>query len=217
MKKQISIARKVIYENIKADILSSRINEGEKLIEQELAEKYNYSRTPVREALLMLQQEGYITINRNKGAVVKKLSIQKVKIIFETLAILEGKVLEKLNSDNMSSQHFEYQNTLQKKMEVAAINKEYDQYMDLNFKFHQFFVERFENECIRQITYDLRQQVYRIVRQGLSLPQHISSYLEDHNNILEAIAKHNFYQAGYIMESHVMSAGQNIYRTMTQS
>jgi DNA-binding GntR family transcriptional regulator len=207
-------ARKVVYDRIRDDILAFRFNEGEKLIETELAKKYDVSRTPIREALLLLEQDGYVSIHKNKGAVVRKFSAVKVKEIFETIAIIEGRATEKLDSDNISAVDLEYLNRLQKKMEMAAKIKKFQDYMDLNLQFHQFIVARLGNESLRQIDYDLRKRVYRIVYRGLSVPLYINNYLDDHRRIIAAIEQRDFLQAGMHMEAHVMSVANNLYQTM---
>jgi DNA-binding GntR family transcriptional regulator len=216
MKKNGTVpTRELVFQRIREDILTSRINEGEKLFEAELAEKYHVSRTPVREALLILQRDGYVTIRKNNGAVVRKLSPARVRDMFETIAILEGRATEKLTEDMISTADLDYLKRLEKKMEMAADEKKIAEYMDLNLSFHQHILDCYGNESVRQISLDLRKKVYRKVYRGLSVPLYINNYLEDHRRIIAALERRDFLKAGFIMDAHLNAVAVNLYNTMT--
>jgi len=78
-----------IYEQIRDAIIFSRLKPGERLSENKLREKFKVSRTPVREALIQLQAQGYTTVGKNKSAVVRKASIEEVEELYSILSLLE--------------------------------------------------------------------------------------------------------------------------------
>ena len=77
------------YNNIKEKILSCEYAPGMHLNEGVLCETFNVSRTPIRDALSRLEQEGLVTIRSKKGIVVSDLSISEVNNIFELRLLLE--------------------------------------------------------------------------------------------------------------------------------
>ncbi|HWQ58974.1 MAG TPA: GntR family transcriptional regulator [Clostridia bacterium] len=78
-----------VYEELKRKILSKEYDANEHVSEKSIAAQLNVSKTPVREALNQLCQEGYITRYPSFGYIIKDLSYQEVKDIFELRYILE--------------------------------------------------------------------------------------------------------------------------------
>jgi len=87
-----------VYEAIKEAILSNRYRPGNKLINQEIAEQLGVSRTPVRESLERLFQEGYVTRIANRGYFVAEIDVHEVRELYQTREALElyslGRVIE---------------------------------------------------------------------------------------------------------------------------
>jgi DNA-binding GntR family transcriptional regulator len=77
-------------ERIRAAIVDGRFAPGERLKEEELARELGISRTPVREALLMLQSEGLVESVPNRGAIVRAYTPQEIEEMYELRALLEG-------------------------------------------------------------------------------------------------------------------------------
>ncbi len=77
------------YQAIKDSILGNRLRPGHKLIHQTLAESLGVSRTPVRESLERLYQEGYVTRIANRGYFVAEIDVQEVRELYQTREALE--------------------------------------------------------------------------------------------------------------------------------
>jgi len=78
-----------VYESIKNGILNNRYRPGNKLTNQEIAESLGVSRTPVRESLERLYQEGYVTRVANRGYFVADIDVNEVRELYETREALE--------------------------------------------------------------------------------------------------------------------------------
>jgi DNA-binding GntR family transcriptional regulator len=70
--------RNIIYQSIRDDITYGRLSPGERLLENQLAEQFKASRSPIREALRQLEAEGLITFDTRKGISISKLSVREV-------------------------------------------------------------------------------------------------------------------------------------------
>lgn len=81
--------REVVYESLRKTIISGVIPVGERIIEKEFAEKLNISRTPVREALRMLEMEELVEYLPRVGVVVKRISVEDVIEIYKIRHNLE--------------------------------------------------------------------------------------------------------------------------------
>src|SRR2546428_6573925 len=77
-------------ELIRAAIIDGRVEPGRRLKEEELARELGISRTPVREALLMLQAEGLVVATPNRGAMVRVHDAEDLDDLYQLRALLEG-------------------------------------------------------------------------------------------------------------------------------
>ena len=75
--------REQVYESLKEEIVNGRIQSGEKIIELEYAEKFGVSRTPLREALRMLELEGLVTNAEKGGVTVNYISKEDIEEIYK--------------------------------------------------------------------------------------------------------------------------------------
>lgn len=205
--------REIIRDKLLEDILQGRLNAGEKLLESELAEKFHVSRTPVREALLQLEKEEYITHKKNVGAVVKKISFRKVQEIYEIVGLLEAYATEKA-TDKIGEKDISYLQALLKRMEDSIKKRDYTPYVQQNIQFHKFFVKNCGNETLEQIVSGLRKRIYKVVSEGLTLPMHADRYLDWHRKIVKAISERNPLKAGKLMKGHVDEVRKRLLERM---
>src|SRR5918996_2367128 len=84
-----------VYNQIKNLILSNEIMPGQKLHHQQLSERLGVSRTPIREALTRLVQEGYVSFLPNRGFTCKEIRIQEAEELYELREALEAFAVEK--------------------------------------------------------------------------------------------------------------------------
>jgi DNA-binding GntR family transcriptional regulator len=86
----VTNANTAVTEIIRRAITEGRLQPGERLKEEELARELGISRTPVREALLILQAEGLVDAAPNRGATVQSLSLTELIDLYDLRALLEG-------------------------------------------------------------------------------------------------------------------------------
>lgn len=84
----------VAYERIKQAIVEGRYPPGDRLVEQRLADDFDLSRTPVREAIRMLEAEGLVTTERHRGAIVRSLSAAEIYDLYDLRSRLESYAAE---------------------------------------------------------------------------------------------------------------------------
>jgi DNA-binding GntR family transcriptional regulator len=195
--------RETIYDRLLDDIVRGRINAGEKLLEAELANKFRVSRTPVREAIFQLEKEGYVVHKKDVGAVVKKISLQDIREIYEIIALLEVHAVEMVAQIELGPADRLLMLRLMEEMEKHIEERKYVEYIRTNIQFHDFFNERCGNEILGQIVTDLRRKVYRVVSMGVTVPKYADRYLFSHRQLYDAVQGGNPTVAGVTMRAHM--------------
>src|SRR5215216_7910700 len=83
-----------VYAALKHDIITCQLRPGQQVVEQQLAERYGASKTPIREALNTLRQEGYVEVVPRRAYVIAPVSVQDVQHIFHVRLLLEPSAAE---------------------------------------------------------------------------------------------------------------------------
>ena len=206
MKNTNKSLRRDVYNRLLKDIVSGKIGTGQKLLAAELAEKFNVSRTPIREALLQLEVEGHVILRKNKRALIRSYSKKEVNEYFELIAQLEGFATEAAVDKVNIEEDIPYLQGLLKKMDEFSRIKNYFDYVMVNMNFHKFFLLKHGNDTLTKVATDLRIKMRRVVTSGLSLPLHIENYQNSHRKIVSAVRDGDAKKAGILMKNHVLEA-----------
>lgn len=201
--------RYTIYRQLLDDILTGRINAGEKLLEAELAGRFRVSRTPIREALLQLEREGFIVHTKDVGAVVRKTSAEQVAETLDLVALLEGHATQ-LAVAEITEKDIALLTGLHLSMQECAEQDRFSTYVKLNAEFHAFFTVKCGNKKLRDTVLDLRKSIYRVLAEGQTLPRHMAEYIVSHQRIIDAATRGDFLNAGELMNSHVLDSKRYI-------
>jgi DNA-binding GntR family transcriptional regulator len=210
--------RENIYKRLVEDIIHGKIGAGERISETSLSQRFSVSKTPVREALIQLQTEGYIVLKKNMGAVVQKISLKKVDELFCIIAVLESYATKTaVAAKKLHKGDLIYLENVIQMMEEYSKEKKFARYRPLNLKFHGLFVERLGNEELKKTIDELRRRMYAFVAGGMTLLLYTDRYIECHKMILEAVKKNDATEASILMENHVMESRQFLIDTLSQT
>lgn len=198
--------RDVVYKQLKEDIIYGRINPGEKLLELELAKKFKVSRTPIREALLQLEKRGFITHEKNVGAVVVRVRPAQIAEYFDIIALLEKFAAEVVAAEKANKEVVSHLRNLQKEMRNCSKARNYFGYLERDQEFHTFFTKACGSETLYSIVSDLRNKIFRFLERGFTLPVHIGHYLDSHQKVINAVSQGKPSQAGRFMMDHILHA-----------
>ena len=198
---------------LRKDILLGKLNPGERLIESELSEKHGISRGTIREALAVLNNEGFVTIIPNKGAIVAKISTQDIEDFYKLIAILEREAVELATPNITKADIKELTNIndfLRDTMTSDRETKLHD-WGELNLSFHRFFLDRCGNAKLGWLVEIIRQRVTRF-RYTFFMITSYDDFLKDHAQIIEYIKKNNPQKAGQVMEEHIYRGLETLLR-----
>jgi len=148
-----------VCDYLRKNIEDGLLKPGDPIDEKNLCNKLNISRTPIREALLILQAEGFITILPRRRIYVNELGIKDIEEIFQILGPLEGeaalRAVDKMTEKNV--QEFE---DLTKKMKQALERGDYYKYYEINGQIHDFFLRLNDNKTLNRIVRLLKRRYY---------------------------------------------------------
>ena len=192
---------------MRALILTGEYSPDERLIEEQLAERLGVSRTPVRQALTMLEAEGLVEITPNRGATVCSFSIEDVWDIYDLRAVLEGHAARRA-AGRIDRGELEHLRELAGEMEglVGRFDdheEEIRALVALNQEFHGTIVEASRNRRLK-----------RLVNRTVEIPLMFKAFFwytphertisnHYHRQILEALEKSDADRAEIIMREHV--------------
>lgn len=199
-----------VLELIKEDILSGHFKSGEPLRQSLLAEKYQVSRIPIREALLQLESQGLVRMEAHKGAVVSEISIEEIDELFQLRAILEPYILE-LAIPKMDDKCFQRCDEILTKLEKALNQKEnIEQWSEYNFEFHKTLYKPAQLTHTLDIIKTLNTQSDRYIRLQLLYTDGIEKAEKEHRQLLQLCKKRNIQAASKLLHNHILVANTDI-------
>jgi DNA-binding GntR family transcriptional regulator len=200
---EIQSLREKLVTTIRDAIIEGKIKPNERLTEENVSMMLGVSRTPLREAFLQLESEGFVKVTPRRGAVVAELSEKDAEEIYLIKSALEGLAagLAALCADRTSIERLAEVNE-QMKSHLNAKKKEARLLLDLNAKFHSILNSICGNEKLFQLIDILRKQSLRynyIYVAGLS---DLEVSIEDHEQIIQALKRKDAPTAEAIIRAH---------------
>ena len=159
----VSSLREQVYAYLRSEINQGRILPGANINLKKISSQLGISTTPLRDAIIQLECEGFVTILPRRGVVVKRLTLDEIKDYLEIVGAQESSVL--LNVfPRLTGNHIDKLERLNASM-VAALNKsDFDKYYNLNIEFHDVFLLLSNNSTLHQIIMPMKQRLYDFPR-----------------------------------------------------
>ena len=205
--------REVVFNNLRDAILKGELKPGERLLENQLAEKLGVSRTPVREALRMLEQENLVALMPRKGAQVLDLSAEDIKNVLEIRSALEAVGIRHA-CGNMNKEILEELKKYNLFFEKAFEDKDYDEVAKNDEKFHDLIFASANNDKLVQIINNMRAQVYRYRMAYLKVFETRTAIINHHRGIISAIEKNMEEDGVKVMAEHIEHQTQVILKSL---
>jgi len=189
---------------LRAMVFDRELAPGEFIDEKALAEAWQVSRTPLREALKVLAAEGLVELVPHRGCRVIELSDDDADALFPVMALLEGRcALEaatKASDDDLRTlQH------LHDKLERHAAAQDIDGYYRANHDFHSFVQALASNRWLDRVTGDMRRFMRLMRGRQLALPGRIEASINEHRVLIDAFVQRDAARAERAMHDHLMA------------
>ncbi len=208
--------KQLAYKTIKDNILNCKYMPNSFLNEDLLCEQVQVSRTPIRDALSRLEQEHLVTIIPKKGILVSPLSISEINMVFEGRLLIEPYIILNYCKDIQVEAMdclFDNMEEYRKSIQINA-----DTIFQLDDAFHQCIVSQCTNRYFNRIYKEICDQNYRIrILSGLADNNRLHYSVEEHQNIIDYLAKGHVAEAAEAMSSHLMSSKKASFQSYISS
>ena len=204
--------RDVVVNTLRDAILTGKLVPGERLMENQLAEKLGVSRTPVREALRMLELENLVELVPRKGAQVLDMSEKDIVNILEVRSALEG-LATSLACKKMTKEDLQQLKNLEVDFEKAVADSDVERFVDIDEDFHDLIFMATENDKLINIFRNLRIQLYRYrMAQAKNNDTSMSTIVAHHRSIIRAIENHDSEDGASVAQGHIKYQTEYILR-----
>ncbi|MDH3475795.1 MAG: GntR family transcriptional regulator [Rhodospirillales bacterium] len=205
-----------IYESLKQAITSMNIYAEDaelRLDERELSERLAISRTPIREALARLEQEGLVRIVPRKGVYIVRKTKREILEMITVWAALEG-MAARLITQNASDREIASLRELFATFHDDEIKAHIDEYSETNIKFHQTILSLSKCELLKQIADGLFIHMRSIRARTIGEKNRADRSIVDHLHIIEALEARDTELAERLAREHTMDLAAHVERNV---
>jgi len=192
-----------VYRYIKESIIARKFLPGEMIYERDIALELGVSRSPVREALQNLQDEGWLTVMPRRGSVVNPLSPVEIEEVLQIRTIIAAASLH-IAAKRMGASDTAYLHSLIVRQEKAAAANDRHTFLEVDMEFHLTLVRLTGNRRLVGIAGNLLDSFRRIAAEVIQMEGFSASSVDDHKDIMEALAQGDVKKARNIMAVHIM-------------
>ena len=201
--------RDVVFNTLREAILKGDLKPGERLMELQRASKLGVSRTPIREAIRMLEQEGLAVTTPRKGAEVAKMTLKDMEDVLEirdALDELAVRIACQKISDEQLKQLEDMKELFEKSTQTGNVKK----IAEADVTFHDVIYEATGNPKLVTLLNNLREQVYRYRVEYIKDPKNYPTLIAEHEAILESLKNRDVKNAVEAMHVHVANQAEAV-------
>jgi len=206
--------RDQIYDIMKEMIVMRQIKPDEKINEERLAERLRVSRTPIRETLCRLENEGIVKVIPRRGAFVIKQCKERVVEILQVREVLEGLVAGIVAQSGDEKTLNKLRKSLERISSVPEEDGHLMKYTNADIEFHSILIEASNNEMLQNMMGIVNSHLQIIRLRTVVLPGRARKTVDEHYRVLEAIEKGNTGSAERLMRKHIESVRNSAIKNL---
>jgi DNA-binding GntR family transcriptional regulator len=205
-----------VYEALKETITSMNIYAGDdepRLDERQLSEDLGVSRTPIREAIARLEQEGFLRIVPRRGVFVVRKTKKEILEMITVWAALES-MAARLITQNASEAEIATLRRMFGRFENDQINAKIDEYSETNIRFHQALLTLSQCELLNRLAENLFIHMRSIRARTISENDRASRSIIDHMAIIEALERRDTELAERLARQHTLDLAAHVEKNV---
>ena len=199
--KTVSLADQV-FEHLETDILSGKYQRGDVLTENRLCEILGVSRTPIREAIRMLEQEGLAVTMPRKGAEVAKMTLKGMEDVLEIRAALD-ELASQLACERITEEQLVRLEERKKEFERSLKTGVVKKIAEADVNFHDVIYEATGNPKLVTMLNNLREQIYRYRVEYFKNEANYPILIKEHEAVYQSLVNRNREEATLAIRVHV--------------
>lgn len=203
-----TLSRK-IANTLSEEILKGDLMPGDRLDEQSLADRFQVSRSPIRDALRELASTRLIEQRPRRGFAVATIDTTTLRNLYETLSELEGLCARycALRADTVERENIR---ALHARGQEAIERHDMTAYAEANRALHQAIYDSCHNDALRDITLEVRNRLSMFHAQFLFSEERVAKSQDEHTQVVESILANDGEGASEAMKKHVAKTALNI-------
>ncbi len=204
-----------IYEVLLDAILQMNIyaeNAELRLDERKMAEQLGISRTPVREALARLEQDGFVTIQPRRGVYVRRKSLDEILEMIIAWAALESMAV-RLATERASDHEIAKIRALAEQYSESSVTKDVGEYSEANIRFHQGILKLSKCTLLAELTDGLFMHMRAVRRRAMEEDDRAIRSVGEHMEIVEALCQRDADLAAQLVREHTLRLHDHVQAT----
>lgn len=183
--------RTQVYEYLRRALQRGDIQAGIPLKLDELAAELGVSRTPLREALIQLESEGFVEILPRRGCVVRELDLDEIQELYQLIGALESSVILEHGAE-LGPQDLQSMRELDAAMRAHLDEDDFDGFYEANLAFHGVFLRRSPNRRLHRWIEIWKQRLYDFPRRPHYVAEWERASCEEHARLVALLADCDF-------------------------
>jgi len=194
---------------VREAIIVGKLKPGEKISEAKLADELHISRTPIREAIRMLESEGFVSIIPRRGTIVSEFSLEDLYEYFQIKACLEAFAAASV-VDSLSERDLAKLKRLNEEEMSAVKTGDFSHYLRIHDDFHQTFLARTGNRKLALVIQQLGFHIRRLEKIFNDHPEIFITCSETHGDLIAAFESRDSKRVREIVEQNILHIAENI-------
>lgn len=199
----------LIFDALRESILTGELAPGTSLIEKNLAQEFEVSKTPIREALHHLSHIGLVDMETAKGATVHTLTPDEIKDIWEMRQYLEPLALE-LSIPHLTDDEINELNEILDEAKQALTDGNMKVLSQVNTEFHELLYSKAENHLLVQWLDSLSDRRRLVSMHIWTIENHSDEEWQEHRTILDAVSDRDIKRASQALKDHIGNFNQQV-------
>lgn len=205
---QASLAQQAL-KSIRHAIINGDLQPDQPLRESRIAAQMGISRAPVREALLILEEEGFVERIPHRGTYVTSFSKHDVGELYSLRAVLESFGVELL-VERIGDTDIEHLRSVLDKMRVGARAGDARQVNDCDLAIHEYLMKRSGHTRLLSVWQGLKFQIRRVLIAGNLLNEDLDQVVDNHVPLLKALEARDAGEAKRLIKQHISDVGERV-------
>lgn len=206
--------QKQAYDSVKTRIMNRQLKPGQYITDMQIADELAISRTPVRDALRILEHEGFLVSEARRGWKIYTLTLEDIREIFDLKVVLDSMVVRRAAECRDEAKRVALREAL-RQMRQATTENDYRGWFEADMLVHRTILSMCANERATRIVNNINEQWQR-VRIGLvALEGRMQRSVVEHETFVGAILDGNADEAERQMRVHVNNVREELVHVLT--
>ena len=173
-----------VYEYLRQQFQTHHLQPGTTINMEATAKKLGVSKTPLRDALIQLEMEGFVTISPRRGIFVNALPLTEIREFYQVIGALESSALQQA-FPKMGVAGIQKMDELNRRMQKAIDHDDFDLFYEKNLLFHHCFIDPCGNKTLIRIIDNLKKRLYDFPQKRHWIKEWEESSIREHQEIVD--------------------------------